>query len=169
MLEPAPGLLSITTGWPSDLESESWYARDTWSAAPPGAKPTTSFTGRIGYGWEIAGPGRKPITSRIQKIFLDKQPLADVCESLVCHREPVDHVARQRAREVQLPGGAHFLHRLDLELCHQQVGHRIGGGVARQLAAPDVGHVAEEFAGATMLMSRPPRTILTSPLAAKKK
>jgi hypothetical protein len=48
MLEPAPARFSITIDWPSARESGSAIARDTKSAAPPGAKPTTSLIGRAG-------------------------------------------------------------------------------------------------------------------------
>ena len=51
MLEPAPGRLSTTIGWPSvRCERLLQSARDTRSAAPPGAKPTTRRIGprRIG-------------------------------------------------------------------------------------------------------------------------
>ena len=56
------------------------------------------------------------------------------------------HVAHQRAREVELRAEAHLLERLGLELGDDQVGHRLDGGVARLLAAADVGHLAEAFA-----------------------
>src|SRR5438876_6039176 len=49
MLEPAPGLFSTTTGWPSALPNSSLITRATKSAAPPGAKPTSSRIGLFGY------------------------------------------------------------------------------------------------------------------------
>src|SRR6185369_9516178 len=49
MLEPLPGLLSTTTGWPSALPNASLMARATVSAAPAGANPTTSRIGLFGY------------------------------------------------------------------------------------------------------------------------
>src|SRR6185369_10571407 len=49
MLEPLPGLLSTTTGWPSAFPNASLIARATVSAAPAGAKPTTSRIGLAGY------------------------------------------------------------------------------------------------------------------------
>jgi hypothetical protein len=48
MLEPAPGRLSTRIGWPSARASGSCRLRATKSAAPPGAKPTTSRTGLDG-------------------------------------------------------------------------------------------------------------------------
>ena len=48
MVPPAPGLFSITTGWPSALES-SWPAnRDTMSAVLPAASGTSSLIGLDG-------------------------------------------------------------------------------------------------------------------------
>src|SRR5258708_18401498 len=49
MLDPAPGLFSTTIGAPSALDKGSAKTRATKSAAPPGAKPTTSLMGREGY------------------------------------------------------------------------------------------------------------------------
>jgi hypothetical protein len=48
MLDPAPGLFSTTIGEPSAFDSGSAKTRATKSAAPPGAKPTTSLMGREG-------------------------------------------------------------------------------------------------------------------------
>ena len=48
MLLPAPGLFSITNGWPNRSESHCPMMRATGSDAPPGTKPTTQRTGRVG-------------------------------------------------------------------------------------------------------------------------
>ena len=45
---PAPGLFSITTGWPSVLAMCSPTARAVMSAAPPGALGTTMRTALVG-------------------------------------------------------------------------------------------------------------------------
>jgi hypothetical protein len=47
---PAPGVFSITTGWPSLRDSGSDRMRATTSMTPPAAKGTTTRTGREGYG-----------------------------------------------------------------------------------------------------------------------
>src|SRR6267143_1968431 len=48
-LDPAPGLLSTMTPWPSARVSGSLIVRAMMSAAPPGAKPTTRRIGLVGY------------------------------------------------------------------------------------------------------------------------
>jgi hypothetical protein len=48
MLLLAPGLFSITTGWPSRSASHGATIRDTMSAPPPGGNPTTQRKGRAG-------------------------------------------------------------------------------------------------------------------------
>src|SRR5688572_10982275 len=60
--------------------------------------------------------------------------------------QPVDGIAHQGARQVELRAEAHRLQRLGIELGHDHVGHRLDGGVARLLAAADVGHLAEALA-----------------------
>jgi hypothetical protein len=45
MLVPAPGLFSITTGWPSRSDSHFPMMRETMSAPPPGGNPTTQRSG----------------------------------------------------------------------------------------------------------------------------
>jgi hypothetical protein len=45
---PAPGLYSITTGWPSAASSPGWMARAVKSMPPPGGKPTMSLIGLTG-------------------------------------------------------------------------------------------------------------------------
>src|SRR3954465_9135462 len=49
MEPPAPGLFSITTGWPSACESLSQTTRVITSVGPPAGNGTTIFTGRAGY------------------------------------------------------------------------------------------------------------------------
>src|SRR5438093_12539911 len=49
ILETAPGLFSTTIGAPSALDKGAAKTHATKTAAPPGAKPTTSLTGREGY------------------------------------------------------------------------------------------------------------------------
>jgi len=44
----APGLFSITTGWPSRSASHGAMIRETISAPPPGGKPTIQRSGRDG-------------------------------------------------------------------------------------------------------------------------
>src|SRR4051812_43583100 len=48
MAAPAPGLFSITTGWPMRFERPSAPARPMRSLAPPGENGTIHFTGRSG-------------------------------------------------------------------------------------------------------------------------
>ena len=50
MAPAAPGRFSTTTLWPSDWESLSANRRAITSTPPPGGKPTTSRSGRDGYG-----------------------------------------------------------------------------------------------------------------------
>jgi hypothetical protein len=49
MFEPAPGLFSITTGWPSRSDSFWPTIRATVSVGPPGGCGTTTRMGRFGY------------------------------------------------------------------------------------------------------------------------
>src|SRR6185312_9552850 len=49
MTAPAPGLFSITTGWPMRFETPSAAARAMRSFAPPGANGTIQRTGRSGH------------------------------------------------------------------------------------------------------------------------
>src|SRR5215212_6964807 len=49
IVEPAPGRLSTTTGWPSALAKPSDITRATTSVKPPGENGTTSVTGLLGY------------------------------------------------------------------------------------------------------------------------
>src|ERR1700726_3463034 len=49
MLPPAPGRFSTTMGWPRRTDSHWPIKRATTSTEPPGAKPTTTRTGRDGY------------------------------------------------------------------------------------------------------------------------
>ena len=44
----APGRFSITTGWPRFSERPGAMMRATTSVPPPGGKPTTMRTGRVG-------------------------------------------------------------------------------------------------------------------------
>jgi hypothetical protein len=44
----APGLFSITTGWPSRSANHGAMIRETISAPPPGGNPTTQRNGRDG-------------------------------------------------------------------------------------------------------------------------
>src|SRR5258706_13861940 len=67
-------------------------------------------------------------------------------EALVGEDQPVDDVAHQRARHVQLRLLAHLLQRLRNEFGDQDVAHRLDGGVAGLLAAADVRHLAEALA-----------------------
>ncbi len=48
MVVPAPGLLSIITGWPSALDRCGAMIRAVTSFTPPGGKFTTILTGRFG-------------------------------------------------------------------------------------------------------------------------
>jgi hypothetical protein len=45
---PAPGLFSMTTGWPMFSESFCPISRAKRSLPPPAAKPTTMRSGRFG-------------------------------------------------------------------------------------------------------------------------
>jgi len=48
MLPPAPGLLSMTTGWPQVLRISSATSRATMSVLPPAENPTTMVIWRLG-------------------------------------------------------------------------------------------------------------------------
>src|SRR5688572_29297857 len=48
MLPDAPGLLSMTTGWPSALDSGSAMVRAAMSGVEPPGKPTRMRTGLVG-------------------------------------------------------------------------------------------------------------------------
>src|SRR5688572_22609048 len=48
MLPDAPGLLSMTTGWPSALASGSAMVRAAMSGVEPPGKPTRMRTGLVG-------------------------------------------------------------------------------------------------------------------------
>src|SRR5258706_14506883 len=56
MVVPAPGLLSITTGWPRRGASFSPSARATMSTPPPGGNGTMKRIGRDGYCCDWAIP-----------------------------------------------------------------------------------------------------------------
>src|SRR6478735_11944578 len=79
MLEPLPGLLSTTTGWPSALPNASLMARATESAAPPGANPITRRIGLVGYAavcapaWQAKAP-RATARTRLE-VFIVRLPL----------------------------------------------------------------------------------------------
>jgi hypothetical protein len=47
-MPPAPGMFSMTKGWPNWVESFCATERVTISPRPPGPKPTRIFTGRDG-------------------------------------------------------------------------------------------------------------------------
>jgi hypothetical protein len=48
ILLPAPGRLSMINGWPSRSDSHRPIRRAMMSIWPPGGKPTTKRTGRVG-------------------------------------------------------------------------------------------------------------------------
>src|SRR5438552_7756639 len=54
---PAPGLFSITIGWPSRVESFSDTARATMSTPPPGGNGTTTRSVFAGYACARASAG----------------------------------------------------------------------------------------------------------------
>src|SRR4051812_19058471 len=64
MVVPAPGLFSITTGWPSALESDGAMTRAVTSLTPPGGKFTTIRIGLVGQAWAHASAGTKIRTAR---------------------------------------------------------------------------------------------------------
>src|SRR3954454_13259793 len=64
MVVPAPGLFSITTGWPSALESDGAMTRAVTSLTPPGGKFTTIRIGFVGQAWAHASAGTKIRTAR---------------------------------------------------------------------------------------------------------
>src|SRR5688500_137456 len=55
MIPPAPGLLSITMGWPSASPRCLPRIRAVRSTAPPGGKATMRRTARLGYSWPCTG------------------------------------------------------------------------------------------------------------------
>jgi hypothetical protein len=73
---PAPGLLSITTGWPRLFASASPSARATRSVVPPGGNGTTIVTGFEGQScWASARPhaqakaAPKPSATRRRRVI----------------------------------------------------------------------------------------------------
>src|SRR5690349_25075656 len=58
MLVAAPGRFSITNDCPVRSDSHCPISRAVTSVEPPGAKPTTSRTGRAGYACACARAGR---------------------------------------------------------------------------------------------------------------
>src|ERR1700733_14317683 len=48
-MAPAPGLLSMMTGWPRSSDNFCPTIRAIRSLPPPGVKPTTMWIGRLGY------------------------------------------------------------------------------------------------------------------------
>src|SRR5437868_1924612 len=63
---PAPGLLSITTGWPRRGASFSPIERATMSTPPPGGKGTTKRIGFAGYCASAAAGASARKTARMQ-------------------------------------------------------------------------------------------------------
>src|ERR1700682_310165 len=57
MLPPAPGRLSMTTGWPHASVSFCPIARATTSSEPPAGKGTTRRIGLVGYACAVATVG----------------------------------------------------------------------------------------------------------------
>src|SRR5688500_11032700 len=55
MIPAAPGLLSMTTGWPMPAASFSPTTRASTSVPPPAAKGTTILIGLVGSDWASAG------------------------------------------------------------------------------------------------------------------
>jgi hypothetical protein len=59
MLVLAPGLFSMTTGWPSRSASHAAMMRATMSPLPPGGNPTTHRSGCEGQVCALATPPRE--------------------------------------------------------------------------------------------------------------
>ncbi|MNT32643.1 hypothetical protein D3C72_1685370 [compost metagenome] len=58
MVDPAPGLFSMTMGWPSRSASAGAIRRAAMSLAPPGGNVTTRRIGRSGQAEARAARGR---------------------------------------------------------------------------------------------------------------
>src|SRR6476620_7365161 len=59
MVEPAPGLFSMTIGWPMAGASSFCRMRAATSVNPPGPKGTMILIGRVGYGCACAAVARR--------------------------------------------------------------------------------------------------------------
>src|SRR5256885_15586046 len=88
MLEPAPGLFSTTSGAPSALDRGSAKTRATKSAAPPGAKPTTSLTGREGYDCASAWLAKRKTRQKI--LIPDTIGIPGSTSIATLHRDYID-------------------------------------------------------------------------------
>src|SRR5687768_12791131 len=82
MVMPAPGLFSITIGWPSRGESFSPMARATMSTPPPGGNGAMKRIGFAGYGCASVGSAaassNAAATVRRDSVFILGRPL--LCE-----------------------------------------------------------------------------------------
>src|SRR6185295_19342156 len=92
MMAPAPGLFSMTTGWPSRLLTASAAARAMRSLAPPGPNGTTQRIGWSGQSARTAPALQRAIAimagatsvARKRRIFM--QVLLDRCAAPVLMR-----------------------------------------------------------------------------------
>src|SRR5437762_1323045 len=69
MVPPAPGRLSITTGWPSDVFRRSPNNRISVSAPCPGGNGTTSLSGCEGNGCALDTPVANAINDASKQCF----------------------------------------------------------------------------------------------------
>ncbi|KAG1323220.1 hypothetical protein G6F61_015167 [Rhizopus arrhizus] len=72
MLPPAPARFSTTTVWPSRCDSGSASRRASVSAEPPGAKPTSSRTGFVGFHASAA----IAVEAAVRAVMANKAPTA---------------------------------------------------------------------------------------------
>src|SRR5688500_15635572 len=97
MLPLAPGLLSTTTGWPSDFDIDGAIMRATVSRMPPGATGTTSVTVLFGNPWAPAQRANEAIdaaTNVRNGIFILNPP----ADSIDRNRRPGIELSYERSR-----------------------------------------------------------------------
>src|SRR5688572_17833727 len=63
-MPPAPGLFSITIGWPRCFDASSASLRRWVSVEPPAGQGTMRVIARVGKSWAAAGPATSPAASR---------------------------------------------------------------------------------------------------------
>lgn len=68
-------------------------------------------------------------------------------EAPVRKYQAIDHIAHERAHQLELRAEAHLPERGRLELGKQKIGRRLDGRLTRLGTTADVGHFAEAFAG----------------------
>src|SRR5260221_7399073 len=98
MVPSAPGLLSITTGWPRRVPSLSATTRARLSTPPPAAYGTTMWTGLSGYSALADNDSANPTVAR--SIFM-RASLAPRLDDELAGGAPLDEVAHRLRATVE--------------------------------------------------------------------